>query len=290
MITIDDVLSNHEFVFIDSSIKNSNTAERIYDAKCYEELDIQSLNAEISQSRALLTIMQNKNIATIPEVTAEIRSLVEIISQKIRWCNEEHKRHQKSGRYAGKGPKDALEGIRSKKKALSSVQNNYFDIYRASKRHEVGFDCTEYRLFIDMIDLLDSRLSIMNPQPEEKEVNDKKTDIRLVAAVYYACMVAHDSPCLVEMDSDFLFLFKDTTRFMGSDAFLPFNQSFREALTYNQYRLFYANGMREGKYYVSRVDHPVLFLPDFTMNVGGYDLKQGLLDLWQKFPKLSPIN
>lgn len=288
MLPIEELLETHDYVFIDTSIRDSDVARATYDAKRFEDLDMMAVMQDIKCAETLLAIMDNDSIATIPEVSEEFRAYEGIISKKLRRCNLSLQDFPHSSREREMRIRNDMANLDPNRQALTALQEYSFEIYRASKSHEVNFESPEYDTLYEMINLLDSTLRIRKVHNDEREPWSD-TDLKLVASLYYASMTARNPPCLVAADSDFMPLFKDTTRFMASEAFMPYNQRLRESLIDNEYRLFFPTGIKEGRCYVSKISHNPVFLPDFTMSVAGYDLRQGLLELWQKFPQ-SPTN
>lgn len=252
MVTLQEILSSKEsIILIDTSIRSGSIDERgvgwdIYDAQTYVELNHGDLIRGGENIRFLTLILEHPNTATIPKITQEIKNLEQVLSNKIKFLNENHRNRQ--GYHANKGRRFRKQKERSasSESLLKELQQRTYCLYRLSERKELTFEESTYQPLLEMIKLIDEAIGLKQDthllyhERDKPEIHDSDTDEKLTAALFYLSMFSDKPPILLTRDGDMVRLVGVIPRLIGADNFLPENKRFREAVIFrNPFRLYY---------------------------------------------------
>jgi hypothetical protein len=208
------MISANPFVYLDSCARNYtgksdyfNFFDHIRGKREFNELDLEIVENEISDGINHLALLENENMRTISNSTEEVAHY---------W--------------------DRL-GI-----ALLSAQK------------EVLVDSDQFRGLYRLVDHLVNNFPIVKPktgyylsQRRDNQGNGNRMNgSRLPTDFEYATLCLCDSingerPALFSCDTDFLSLFGELPRILGSDSFLPYNELFRESMVKNFPRYYHGN-------------------------------------------------
>lgn len=291
---LQEILDENEFVLIDGNIiEKKDICTGTYEIKHFASLDIQTINDTEKEFRKTQRVIHHPHATTIPEVAREIRACAEIIGCKLEYLSRMKKiiSTKVRNRTPGKRNHNEYPSSSRNEEALKRLQETIFLTYEAFQDNETKIKDPRIKILTEMVRTIDLAIGLkqeVNPLYglPAKDPTLSDTDEKLVATLYYRCMFSQTSPVLLTRDSDFGRLLRVTPRIMGSDEFLPYNQSFRTRLAENPFKLYVPDSGGNFKKYLEGPAH-LQFNEEFFL--GGIpqqknqEIREQIRTLWKQF-------
>ena len=150
-----------------------------------------------------------------------------------------------------------------------------------------------YVKLTEMVNTLSIKLNLKKQPKKVIEIlqrdyiNGKDTDEKMVAMAYYSSLYERTSVNVLSGDKDFESLFRETSRFLGSSHFLPYNQLFRDALSNFPIKLFYIH-----KYGIDLVyqSSEIRFREDFINKSTNSWIRGKISSSWRDIHELEKVD
>ena len=241
-----EILDSEELIIADGCIRARDESDfcwKIYHSMHPGFLNSESLKEQIEVMQGFKQIFQNPNVYSIEEVTAEVREFERIVGEKIKFFNSGNTPRRKRRKRVIK---------KQNKEVKNLLENLHQEIYQSRRLSENSqleqihkLKDSNYNLLLDMVKLIGDERGLkkdtafrMGKHTEDRSQNSD-TDEKLVSSLYWLSLFSNKSPCLLTRDRDFLRLLEPVTRLIGSDCFLPYNQTFRDAILKNPFKLYF---------------------------------------------------
>lgn len=295
MLTLNEILDSNEFVLIDGSLRGSESiCDYLYEVHKLEELDKQKIENIEREFKKIQYIISQPHATTIPEVAREIKVCAEIIGVNLRYISEFEKilKTKPRSRTGCKKNHQEYKKPEKNRQVLKRLQETVFSTYEAFRERETKIRDRKYTLLAEMVREIDLAIGLKQDTSHlyglpKKDPTSSDTDEKLVAALYYKSLFSNTPPVLLTKDTDFVRLLGVTPRLLGSDDFMPYNQSFRTRMVDNPFKLYIFqehtdiyNPALTSKSYLN-------FDPEFILGnipkLKSDKIKQKIQFLWQQF-------
>ena len=252
MLSLPEIVENEEMMILDTSLSGGNDfGWNTYEANKYEDLSSDLLKKELEEVIIFKKLLENSSSNTIWSITEEIKKYEEIINEKIRYLSENSLNHYNKNR--GKEKRERRSNNRKEKRErknsnvkslLIKLQNETYKARRLSENKELEIKDPRYNILLEMTKLVSREAKLKKDKKyalgkrNEDRSYDSDTDEKLTACLYYQSLFSDKNPSLITKDTDFVFLLEIATRLIGSDVFLPYNESFRKRILENPFKLY----------------------------------------------------
>lgn len=293
--SLDEVFSSNDIVLVDCSIANKvgcigmgSFLREMYTSRRYDELNQSALLSGFERIEFLHDIISRENAWCISDVAEEVRRLFEILGGKSNYLSFKDKSKRQSRNMRSYDTEKLRVG-------LKDLQQRAYELYKFFRardirwNREIMLDQSNYSAILEMVKLLEEKLRLKRDINYECGWRDtdgsheSDTDEKCVAYLLYLSAFSSKKSALLASDTDFVSLLGVLPRLIGSDAFMPKNQRFRESLVAeNPYRLYIRND--EGYGTVIDSSRDIYFEKNFRVNkisdVENSELKGKIGNLW----------
>ena len=248
-VSLEDVFSDNDIVFVDgSAFSHTDLPREIYDKGSFCYIDNNSLKFEMSRINYALEIMNNINTRVTPEVVKEIWEYGRILGDTI--SNISNKDRGRDYRYHKKKhiPKRKMinnESSTHNKELLEDLQKNAYSLFQMCSRKKFEIKDNKFDFMLEMIKLLDQKIGLQrdfsyNYGEHDLPRTNFDTDDKLVASLYWKSLFTNEKSSILTGDSDIERILGVSSRLLGSEFFLPYNELFRDKLNFNPCKLYFS--------------------------------------------------
>ncbi|MBU0467402.1 MAG: hypothetical protein ABIG37_01270 [Nanoarchaeota archaeon] len=271
---LQEILDSNYPVLVDTSISETkgqkSIAKEIHKTRHYSDINPGMLTRKFSDIDLLATILQHPSSFTIPEITAELKRLEEIICDKIKFCGKkDYSNVRRSNKRNKRIRRREAETSDTSEQLLKEFQRRTFQLTRLSKQSEIQYEESLRAPLLGIVELIENEIGLKENvgllhrggySTENQE--DLHTDEKLISTLYYLSMFQNKKPVLLTQDSDFVRLLAVVSRLVSSNDLLPLNTKFRDSLYKNPIKLYYKQGQ---DYEIGLSSDEIAFDPEFLI-------------------------
>lgn len=211
VVPLEDILSSEDFIILGNCVGESDSDwyhELVYPTSFFSELDFERLSAVRTSLANHLPVISHPNVYVCPLVREEMRTIKEIVGDKLRALNQNEEHKPKSRRK--KAYKRHNKGSQENQEVFEDIQQLYFDQHKAaskslfSSRDRETFEALEKIVRnVTQNTRVKGRLHAKyGTDFESRQGKDSHTEEQLVAVALYRCLIDASPSCIFTNDSD----------------------------------------------------------------------------------------
>ena len=221
MLSIEEILNSHEFIYFDTSSLFkvcTDFYQEIYRSNIFSDINRSFLEENQDHFIRGVSILEKDNTFTVKEVTQEINSISRILGEKLLYLRDKNKLWQYNKKFRNNNHNKEIELL------LQKLQDDSNSLYKISCRKAVRYNNENYSKLLDLIcslsDLFNLKIdsSYIHRSYRLPEENKNKNDEIIATNVLYECFFNKRIGTLVAHDIDFLMLLRETTKILCSES------------------------------------------------------------------------
>lgn len=255
-VSLEEIFEINDRIIWDGSAHQTHGIflRHVYDIDDLNRINKELLVTNIGHVQDLIDIIERPKISIIPEVIDELRRVPVILGEKLAYYTNSQRefgnakrsrKHSKSRDFRANQRRNENEEL------MKELQESYYGACELSKLRRLEISDPRYNLLVDMVKQIERSIRLKVDNKEKYNPNKKKStsisdvDEKITAALYWSCLFTDQKSSILTSDSDFVRLLGISSRLIGSDELLPYNESFRDGLIRNPFRLYLCH---EGAY------------------------------------------
>lgn len=244
IVTLDQILEQHEFVLVDTSESScSRISKTPTNKQGFSSSELRSARKDTIKLEQFHELLQAPNTYTISEVTKELERFYDKVDRRAGMAFRRKGFNIRDTHKVNRMLKKLNERNAKQRKSISPLKRAILRSAELSKQCELVIDDPGYKGLTDLV--ID--ISKAKNGTWYHKAKPPYTDEKLVTTLLWLSITKQTPPALVAKDKGISFLLGYTKVALGSNTFLPDNDFFRQEIRENPGHFYHKKSKNYGK-------------------------------------------